>query len=201
MLNPAFRHFVPAVLLMMSMVTHAGEVTISVTDTSGNPVENAVVYLEGSTKPVFTAGQASIEQKNKTFIPLVSVIQAGSYVSFPNRDNVKHHVYSFSPAKVFELKLYSGVPPTPVQFDKAGTVVLGCNIHDSMLAYVQVVDTPYFAKTDSMGKAKITEVPAGQYQLKVWHYALVKENVPSEQPLAIKGSEQVTVKIDIKSKN
>jgi hypothetical protein len=128
----------------------------------------------------------------------VSVVQTGASVSFPNRDKVKHHVYSFSPAKTFELKLYSGVPSTPVVFDKAGTVVLGCNIHDQMLAFIRVVDTPYFALSDSSGKATIN-VPNGAHTLYVWHYAQSNENALFEKPLAVKADEQTAVKLDINS--
>jgi hypothetical protein len=141
-----------------------------------------------------------IEQKNKQFIPLVSVVQSGSNINFPNRDLVRHHVYSFSPAKTFELKLYSGIPANPVMFDKAGTVVLGCNIHDTMLAYIHIVDTPYFAKTDDSGKAKLSDLPAGQYQLKVWHYATLKENLITEQNLNVKGSESASFKLEVQNK-
>ncbi len=93
-------------------------------------------------------------------------------MSFPNHDIVRHHVYSFSPPKPFEIKLYVGTPVAPIIFDKPGEVVLGCNIHDHMLAYVYVVDTPYFAKTDASGVATIEELPAGDYDLQIWHYAL-----------------------------
>ena len=116
---------------------------------------------------------AIIDQVNKQFTPLVSVIQVGTPVSFPNKDNIRHQVYSFSPAKTFELKLYSGVPSQPVVFDKPGLVVMGCNIHDRMLAYVQVVDTPWFAKTGADGAARIEGLPAGDYQVHVWHYGAV----------------------------
>lgn len=129
----------------------------------------------------------------------MTVIQAGSSIIFPNKDSVRHHVYSFSPAKTFELKLYSGVPSTPVVFDKAGTVVLGCNIHDQMLAFVYVVDTPYFAKTDASGKVKIGDVPNGDYLLKVWHYALRKENVTVDKPVSTKDADTIKMVIDTKA--
>jgi len=179
----------------------AAEVTASVTDNSGVPLANAVVYAEPVGKPVpKPTNTGMVEQKNKTFIPLVSVVQAGTNINFPNRDLVRHHVYSFSPAKTFELKLYSGVPASPVLFDIPGTVVLGCNIHDTMLAYVHIVDTPYFGKTDNTGKVKLSDLPAGQYLVKVWHYDTVKENMISEQSMSIKNSENVEFKLDIRKK-
>lgn len=145
--------------------------SIEVQDLNGKVVTDAVVYAEAldgkmNLKPM----QAEIEQKAKRFLPLVSVIPVGTAVSFPNHDTVRHHAYSFSSAKPFEIKLYSGVPASPIIFDKPGTVVIGCNIHDQMVAYIQVVATPYFAKTDQSGKAILPAVPAGQYKLKVWHY-------------------------------
>ena len=93
----------------------------------------------------------------------------GTSVSFPNNDNVRHQVYSFSPAKRFELQLYAGVPAQPIVFDKPGVVVLGCNIHDWMIGYVYVSESPYFAKTGANGKARITNLPPRAYIVRVWH--------------------------------
>ena len=97
-------------------------------------------------------------------MPLVSVVQTGAAITFPNKDNIEHDVYSFSPAKRFELNLYHGIPASPVVFDKAGLVVMGCNIHDSMIAYLLIVDTPWFAKTDASGRATIDNLPADAYR-------------------------------------
>jgi plastocyanin len=184
--------------LLCSCSTWAADLTITVTDAAGTPLPDAVVWAEPTGKVSLPApDSAAIEQKNRQFLPLVSVVQTGASVSFPNRDKVKHHVYSFSPAKTFELKLYSGIPSTPVVFDKAGTVVLGCNIHDQMLAFIRVVDTPYFALSDSSGKATIANVPNGAYSLKAWHYAQSNENAVFEKPLAVKADDQPAVKLDI----
>jgi plastocyanin len=188
----------PLAFMLFSYGTWAANLTIMVTDTTGAPLPDAVVWAEPVGKVSLpTPDTAAIEQKNRQFLPLVSVVQTGASVSFPNRDKVKHHVYSFSPAKTFELKLYSGVPSTPVVFDKAGTVVLGCNIHDQMLAFIRVVDTPYFALSDSTGKASIANVPNGPYTLKAWHYAQSNENAVFEKPLAVKADDQTAVKLDI----
>lgn len=185
---------------MLNSYARAAEIEVQVNDIAGANVENAVVYLEPKDKAAPSLkNQASIAQKNKTFTPLVTVIQTGSSIIFPNKDSVRHHVYSFSPAKTFELKLYSGVPSTPVIFDKAGTVVLGCNIHDQMLAFVYIVDTPYFAKTDANGKVKLSDVPNGDYLLKVWHYALKKENVTVDKALSTKDANTIKMVIDTKA--
>ncbi len=111
----------------------------------------------------------TIAQRDRELIPYVTVVQAGTAIEFPNLDSFKHHLYSFSPAKTFEIKLYAGKPEKPIVFDKPGEVALGCNIHDWMEAYVLVVDTPYFAKTGANGQARIANVAPGSYRLRWWH--------------------------------
>jgi plastocyanin len=186
-----------ALLLVTSLHAQAAELSVQVLDQAGNPLSNAVVYIETSVKSaVKSTTEANVDQKNKQFSPIVSVVQVGTSVNFPNKDSVRHHVYSFSPAKTFELKLYSGVPAKPVVFDKPGTVILGCNIHDNMLAYIHIVDTPYFGKTDVSGIVKLIDLPTGQHTLKAWHYATVKENFVAEQKVAVKSNDTVTIKLE-----
>lgn len=191
------KYFVLTLLLAFTPL-HAAELTINVLDSSGAAIENAVVYAEADNKKNIAPAPAIIEQRGKQFNPLVSVVQTGSEITFPNFDSVRHHVYSFSPAKTFELKLYSGVPASPVKFDKAGTVVLGCNIHDYMVAFIQVVDTPYFTKSDKTGKAILSDLPNGNYTLKAWHYALAKDKEIFEKPIAVKDSENITINLALK---
>lgn len=157
----------------------ADQLRASVVDQTGAPVADAVVYAMpiGAKAPPPKSATAIIDQIKRRFVPLVSVVQTGTAVSFPNRDNIEHDVYSFSPAKRFELHLYHGVPAKPVVFDQPGLVVMGCNIHDQMIAYLLVVDTPWFAKTDARGQASIDDVPAGAYRLAAWHYRM-----PAQQP-------------------
>jgi len=107
------------------------------------------------------------------------VVRTGTAITFPNSDHIRHQVYSFSQAKTFTLKLYSGSPKTPVIFDKPGMVVLGCNIHDNMVAFIGVVDSPYFAKTTDTGSATLN-LPAGRYRLRVWHPNAVAAVPPRE---------------------
>jgi len=137
---------------------------------AGTPVMDAAVVLEPVERsaPISKTG-ASIEQRDRDFVPYLTIVRKGTAVTFPNHDAVKHHVYSFSPAKTFELKLYSGQSAQPVVFDKTGEVALGCNIHDWMEAHVLVVDTPWFARTGADGIARIKSVPAGEYRLRLWH--------------------------------
>lgn len=162
---------------------------------------NAVVYAEpaGGGGAIKAARQVEIEQKNKTFIPLVTVVQTGTAILFPNHDNVRHHVYSFSPAKTFELKLYSGVPGSPVVFDKAGTVVLGCNIHDEMVAYVQVVNTPHFGVSERNGVVKLDGIANGRYTLKAWYFTMGPNQAAVEQPLEVQGDGRAVIKLNVKA--
>ncbi len=161
-----------ALTLFTSAQASAASVTVMVSDSAGKPLPDTVVVVdpEAGVAVPKQSKPGRIEQRGLTFQPLVSVIQTGSELSFPNYDKVKHHIYSFSPAKKFDQKLYSGVAAAPQIFDKAGTVVLGCNIHDRMVAYVKVVDSPYFAKTDAAGMARIDLPAAGKYTVTAWHY-------------------------------
>ena len=171
----------------------AAQISVPVKDPSGQPVADTVVYANiiAGTAPNKPKREISVEQINKEFVPLVSVIQTGTLVNFPNRDKVRHHVYSFSPAKTFDLKLYSGTPANPVQFDKTGIAVLGCNIHDNMVAWVVVVDTPYFAKSAKSGQLVLRDVPAGNYSLRVWHPGMPPGSNALERALTVDASDAI----------
>lgn len=187
--------------LASSLACAASGINVQVADASGQPVADSVVYAEPASgqslpKPL---RPTEIAQKGKQFMPLVTVVQTGSEISFPNNDTVRHHVYSFSPAKMFELKLYAGKPANPVTFDKPGTVIIGCNIHDKMLAYVQVVNTPYFAKTDEAGNARLEGLASGKYHLKVWHPKLAGNAPIPEQAVNLTGGEATaSFRLDLK---
>jgi plastocyanin len=160
-----------ALFALHSMPVISATLSARVADAAGRPLADAVVYAEPQAGvPANKSGRAvAIEQKDREFTPYVSVIQAGTSVTFPNRDAMRHHVYSFSPAKPFEIKLYSGDITREILFDKPGVVTLGCNIHDWMVGYIFVAETPYFAKTDKNGDARLSDLPAGEYDVKVWH--------------------------------
>jgi plastocyanin len=162
------------VFAMAAQLAQAAAVQVAVTDAADRPLADAVVTLEPATGrlPVKPMGGVQIAQVRRQFDPRVTVVTVGTPVAFPNFDTVRHHVYSFSPARTFELKLYAGAPPEPVVFDKPGVAVLGCNIHDQMAAWVVVVDTPLHARSAASGMARIDGVPAGSYRLRVWHPAL-----------------------------
>ncbi len=165
-------------LIFMSLLTdlQAGELEVFIEDENGNPVKDAVVVakalIDSSTNSRASTEKPrmlTIAQTNKQFVPYVTAIRVGTAVSFPNRDDILHNVYSFSKAKKFQLPLYKDEPPEPVVFDKPGVVILGCNIHDSMVAYVYVLETPHFAKTDASGRAKLKGLPLGEYRVQARH--------------------------------
>ncbi|MCU0932118.1 MAG: methylamine utilization protein [Serpentinimonas sp.] len=160
----------------------ATSLEVTVRDSAGQPLAGAVVVLESpaARRAVQPLESASIAQRGKAFVPSVLVVPRGTPVTFPNQDTVRHHVYSFSEPKRFELKLYLGTPAVPVVFDKAGVVVLGCNIHDDMVAWVVVTDTPYYGTTNESGKVLLSGLPAGDYQLRVWHQRL-RDGAPAAQ--------------------
>jgi plastocyanin len=159
----------------------ADALVVSVMDRDSEPVAAAVVYAvpEGERPPLANPPPSAVmDQRNKQFVPHVLVVQTGTRIDFPNNDTVSHHVYSFSPAHPFELPLYKGDPHPPLVFDAPGTVVLGCNIHDSMLGYILVVDTPYFAKTGADGRANLGTLPAGKYAVHVWTERTKEDALP-----------------------
>jgi plastocyanin len=162
---------VSAGVALLAAPAFAGEIDVSVKDTAGRPLAEAVVFAEnlgGAARPA-AAVHATIDQVNKEFVPLVTVLQVGTEVSFPNSDNIRHSIYSFSSAKTFTTKLYSGRQAAPLIFDKPGLVVLGCNIHDRMVAWVVVVDTPFFGKSGADGGSVLRGLEAGDYRLSVWY--------------------------------
>ncbi len=164
----------PALLLLAALMAapcaRASDLQVSLRTPKGQPVRDAVVtfYPQGGA-PVRQEGPYRMAQQDLQFDPFVLVVPLGATVAFPNRDTVRHQVYSFSPAKSFELKLYGRDETRAVRFDRLGVIALGCNIHDSMVGFIKVVDTPYAAKTDAQGLATLHGLPAGAGVLKVWH--------------------------------
>ncbi|AKV96378.1 hypothetical protein SAMN04487869_11043 [Marinobacter sp. DSM 26671] len=172
-------------LLISAMVSTANAYELSVTVTlEGNtePVANAVVSVD-SARPA-TPVSAEIYQKDRAFHPHVLVVPVGSSVDFPNRDNTQHHVYSFSPAKTFNIELYADRPAAPIVFDKPGIVELGCNIHDHMQGFVVVTDTADTGRTDTSGKVTLSldtlpsEGSQGTVTLEIWHPRLPDNTRP-----------------------
>ena len=162
-------------------------VEVQVLGQDGKPLPDTVVFLESreARAAVKPAAGVEIAQADKQFVQRVTVVPIGTAVQFPNRDAVRHHVYSFSPAKTFDLKLYIGTPANPVVFERSGIAVLGCNIHDKMVAWVVVVETPYFGRTAASGKLRLDDVPPGRYQLRTWHADLPPGAAALEQALTV----------------
>jgi plastocyanin len=175
-----------AALLCVTAV-QAANVNVVVTDGAGNPLTDAVVMLEpvAGRLPVKPMAGVQIAQHDLQFSPQLTVVTLGTPVLFPNLDTVRHHVYSFSPAKTFQIKLYAGVPHTPIVFDKPGVSVLGCNIHDGMVAWVVVTDTPLWARSGPGGHARVEGVAPGSYEIHVWHATLAESAPPVAVPVVI----------------
>lgn len=191
------RRLVLLVLLpLLSTTASAATLVVDVRDARGAAVMDAVVYAlpEGRQFPP-ASRTAVMDQKNRTFIPHVLAVQTGTAVRFPNSDDIRHHVYSFSSAKTFQLPLYKGTPANPVWFDKPGVVSLGCNIHDRMSAYIVIVDTPHFAVTKKNGRTEIPSVSAGRYALRVWYPEMKDEPAPVPLTLAATDKKELVVTI------
>jgi plastocyanin len=151
----------------------AADLTVNIRTPGGEPVRDAVVTVYpasgASAPPTRFAWAQEMGQQDLQFDPFVLITPVGGDVAFPNRDGVRHHVYSFSPAKRFELRLYGKGENPSVRFEKAGVVAVGCNIHDSMVAFIKVVDTPYAIKSGPTGSVTLRGLPAGAATLRVWH--------------------------------
>ncbi|MBF0606048.1 MAG: methylamine utilization protein [Candidatus Magnetobacterium sp. LHC-1] len=184
---------------------YCGDLISEVKDMEGTLVEHAVITatpLSGELKKPDKNLTSEIDQIDKTFIDFVTPVMVGTTLFFPNSDKIRHHVYSFSEAKKFEIPLY---PPgkgrvNPVTFDKPGVVALGCNIHDWMKAYVYVVETPLFAKTDTKGKATIKNIPQGQYKVEIWHPYMKKSSSTVKEPVTINRGDDTKIDFTIEVK-
>jgi len=198
---------VSSLLAALASTEYAAAATleVSVVDENGRPIEDVAVYATpahpldhgaGAASHAGSVAKAAMDQEHMQFVPHLLVVQTGTEVSFPNGDEVSHHVYSFSETKPFELALYKGDAAPPQLFDRPGVVVLGCNIHDGMLGYIVVVDTPHFAKTDEQGVALINDVPSDDYVLAAWTPRARPTALPPTQQLTV-GKETVAVEIRI----
>jgi len=180
-------------VLGCAALAHSAELRVLVKDRNGRNIGDAVVLAVPAdprnaqhAKPP----QDAVDQVDKQFVPYVKAVFVGSTVRFPNSDNIRHQVYSFSPVKKFELPLYAGTNAPPVIFDKPGVVVLGCNIHDWMIGYIYVADTPFFAKTGPLGTASITDLPPGEYRVRIWHPSMDRAEEATNRQIAV-GAEPV----------
>ena len=150
----------------------AADMRLIVTDAAGRPLPDAVVsaYPATGVRPALRpGGPYRMVQQDVAFRPFVLIVPVGATVAFPNLDRFRHQVYSFSASKRFELKLYGRDGTHSVLFDRAGTVAIGCNIHDAMSAFIRVVDTPFAARTAENGQLMLTGIAPGTVRLRVWH--------------------------------
>ena len=183
------KKFIYFYLLWVSSFAHANDLAVTIVDHKNIDVANAVVTLTPN-RSIMSSTQAppvnvSIIQQGAMFNPFVLAIPTGTKVHFPNKDNFRHHVYSFSKAKRFQLRLYDKDEEKFITFDKPGIAALGCNIHDNMLAFVYISEAPLIATTDTKGEAIFKNITAGDYKMTVWHPDLKKDSWASNKNMQI----------------
>lgn len=189
---------------MVMSAAHAGTLVALAGDRDGQALANVVISVKpiGRAAPITPAEVIVVSQQDLTFKPYISVVRLGSSVVFSNRDKVEHHIKSFSSSKPFEIAVHKpGDTPAPIRFDKEGTVVAYCILHDWMRAYVYVADTPWFALTAaSTGIAKIENLPPGDYEATAWHPDLGQYKPPLLQKVSISatGSTEATFRFEFK---
>jgi plastocyanin len=175
-------------LFMLDAAAFAGSLTL--VDSDGKPVMDAVLSLIPQAAQTLPAPKPGvINQLDENFVPKVSVVQTGAEILFKNDDRTRHHIYSYSPAKQFETQVLPKTADVKVTFDKPGTIALGCNIHDRMLAYLVVVDTPYFGKSNNDGVVDFQSPPDGTYKAVIWHARLKSPNSELSQEVKLVGGQ------------
>lgn len=159
-----------ASLSAMSMgQLQAFDLTVNLKDENGGLVSQAVIEAQLLPATPDTSAVATMDQIERRFVPMVLLIAQGQQVNFPNSDNVRHHVYSFSDIKQFSTPLYADEAIAPVRFETPGVAVLGCNIHDSMVAYVYVSAWQDTTTTDETGQARLSNMSENPQTLTIWH--------------------------------
>ena len=178
----------------------AAPLQLSFVGVDGRGIGGTVVTLRStdSSRPVAKPTAGVLDQVDRQFVPNVLVIPVGSQLVFPNSDSVSHQVYSFSPAKNFKLALYAGKLYPPLVFDKPGLVTLGCNIHDSMIGFVYVTDSPWFGKTGTQGRVDIAAVPPGDYLVRLWHPRFPPDEAQIERSLKVTATGDANLTVSLK---
>lgn len=183
----------------------AGDLNMKLVDASGRPVADAVVTVRPAggvpAGPIRFPWPTTMVQQNISFAPHVLVVPVGATVRFPNKDKVRHHVYSFSRPAKFEIKLFGQDETRSYTFTTAGAVALGCNIHDQMSGFIKVVDTPFAAKSDAAGVARLTGMATGTAQVTIWHPLLkAKDNeIIVNIPIPGSGAASKTVPLTLRA--
>lgn len=158
---------------------------LTIVDQHDDPVAHAIVTFSGIPSDIDVNALAVVDQIDQQFSPQQLIIAPGQQVSFPNGDNIRHHVYSFSTPKVFEIRLYADTPEAPILFDQAGVVVLGCNIHDNMIGHLYI-SSELSVVSDALGRVQI---PQGATDVYVWH---TRYQLDDEQRLLVRASQWQT---------
>lgn len=187
-----------AVFAALCFPAWAGTINVKTYSKTGETMQDVVVYATpvGGAAPSDRAEGPAIAQDHLQFTPYVTVVRVGTEIKFPNYDKVEHHVKSFSTVKEFEIKPYEKTTPPPVLFDKAGIVIIYCLIHEWMRAYVMVVDTPYFGKSDASGAVALNGLPPGNYEIRAWHPDMGSIKPPLLQTLKVADQAAQQVKFD-----
>lgn len=182
---------------ILTGAANAADLTVKVFDNRSVPAAQAVVLVRpaSGTPAAPSTSTNEVTQQFQAFAPDVLPVAVGTTVRFPNLDRMRHHIYSFSPAHTFEIRLYSGEQIPEVKFDNPGIVAIGCNIHDWMQGYIYVTDAPFFATTDATGTATLRGLPNGEYRLSAWHPELPAE-VEAARTSVGTSSNTATVTID-----
>ncbi|MEQ6335449.1 methylamine utilization protein [Sphingobium sp. MK2] len=194
-------------ILLVSIASPAiaGDLNLKLVDTDGRPVSDAVISVRPAggipAGPIRFPWPTAMVQQNVAFVPHVLIVPVGATVSFPNKDKVRHHVYSFSRPAKFEIKLFGQDETRSYTFKTAGAVALGCNIHDQMTGFIKVVDTPFATKSDSAGAARIAGMATGTAQVTIWHPLLrSKDNeLVLNIPIPGSGAASKTVPLALRS--
>lgn len=189
-----------ACLLLLPLPVTAAPSTllINVIDShSGEAVEDVRIMLNDG--PAGEPVSVEIVQKNRQFRPKVLIVPKNSEINFPNLDATQHHVYSFSPAKVFNLELFAGQPEAPVVFDQTGVVEIGCNIHDNMQGFILVTDSSLTARTDGSGTASLSlpDTLTTGIELSLWHPRLTDNTRTVDFAVDLPAGDPVELSLDL----
>ena len=178
----------------------AADLSVLVLSQKSQPVADSYIELYSASLPPPPPQKAIIDQVNKEFVPLSSAVSVGSIVTFPNSDNIHHQIYSFSKIQSFDLPLYESSHTQEITFTKGGIVQMGCNIHDWMLSFLYVYESPFFAQSNAQGLVTFTDVPPGEYELRIWSPLLKNNQKIITQNITITDNQQITQTIKVRKK-
>jgi hypothetical protein len=195
--------------MLLSLSVRANNIQVSVMDTNQQPIYQAMVIARPVALDIpmlnINPKLVLVDQIDKEFVNKNTIIHVGDSVNFPNKDNIRHHVYSFSAAKKFELPLYEGIPANSIVFDQPGVIKIGCNIHDWMIGYIYVSDSKYTSKTDQQGNALLHDLPVGEYDVSIWHNQMARSESSTTQRIIVEDNQniapliwEIAVKVDFR---